>query len=110
MDDQEARMEQKAIDYHRLRMTEQLQREVSIEEALTDWGANYRMKWRAARMARVLALQRSEIERHRWIESEKAQHDVGRRAAMEWVQHHAADWRREYDEKEEWGVLPEIYE
>jgi hypothetical protein len=36
-----------------------------------------------------LALERSEILRHKWIESEKAGHDLGEDAIFDWVEKHA---------------------
>jgi hypothetical protein len=34
-----------------------------------------------------------EINRHKWIESEKAGHDIGfEQALMDWVMHHRAGW------------------
>ena len=37
-----------------------------------------------------------EINKHKWIESEKACHDLGETAVIEWIVHHAADLRREW--------------
>ena len=34
---------------------------------------------------------------HRWIESEKAGHDLGRAAALDWVLKYAAQWREWYN-------------
>jgi len=39
--------------------------------------------------------EREAILRHKWIESEKAGHDIGLdRALVSWVVHHRAGWRR----------------
>lgn len=39
--------------------------------------------------------EREEILRHKWIESEKAGHDLGfERALVSWVVHHRAQWRK----------------
>lgn len=36
-----------------------------------------------------------EIERHKWIESEKAGHDIGgNRAALDWLERHYDKWKR----------------
>lgn len=40
-----------------------------------------------------------EINKHKWIESEKACHDLGESAVIDWIVHHAADFRREWEEK-----------
>ena len=37
----------------------------------------------------------SEIERHKWLESEKAGHDIGgNRAAIDWLNRHYDKWKR----------------
>jgi len=39
--------------------------------------------------------EREEILRHKWIESEKAGHDIGfEKALISWVINHRAAWRR----------------
>jgi len=38
-------------------------------------------------------LQVKEIQRHKWIESEKAGKDLGQEAVLDWIQRHAADFR-----------------
>ena len=36
-----------------------------------------------------------EIERHKWLESEKAGYDIGgNKAARDWIEHHYEDWSR----------------
>ncbi len=38
--------------------------------------------------------EREEILRHKWIESEKAGHDIGfERALMDWIKNHREKWR-----------------
>ena len=39
-------------------------------------------------------LQIEEINRHKWIESEKAGYDLGDQAVFEWVENHAAGFRK----------------
>ena len=45
-----------------------------------------------------LTIQREEMERHKWLESEKYKNDLGRHALMDWVQKYSSDfaryWRR----------------
>lgn len=37
--------------------------------------------------------EREEILKHKWIESEKAGHDIGfERALLDWVRNHRSDW------------------
>lgn len=39
-------------------------------------------------------LERDEILRHKWIESEKAGQDIGfERALLDWIRHHRDKWR-----------------
>lgn len=39
--------------------------------------------------------EREEILRHKWIESEKAGHDIGHEAALvDWIIHHRLKWRK----------------
>ena len=39
--------------------------------------------------------ERNELLNHKWLESEKAGHDIGFEAAIvSWVVHHAAQWRK----------------
>jgi hypothetical protein len=41
-----------------------------------------------------IALEREEMLRHKWIESEKAGRDLGQQACIEWAERHAANFRR----------------
>jgi len=44
---------------------------------------------------REFLLEREEILRHKWIESEKAGRDIGFDSAlMDWITHHRGGWRR----------------
>lgn len=44
---------------------------------------------------REFLAEREEILRHKWIESEKAGHDIGfERALTDWIINHRANWRR----------------
>ena len=39
--------------------------------------------------------EREEILRHKWLESEKAGHDIGfERALLDWIRRHRESWRR----------------
>ena len=39
--------------------------------------------------------ERDEIERHKWVESEKAGRDIGfEKALMDWISHHRTAWRK----------------
>lgn len=42
-----------------------------------------------------------EIERHKWIESEKAGHDIGgNRAALDWMRRHYEHWKQHRGDRE----------
>jgi len=45
-----------------------------------------------------LTLQREEMDRHKWLESEKSKNDLGGRALIDWVNRYSGDfaryWRR----------------
>ena len=44
---------------------------------------------------REFQAEREEILKHKWIESEKAGHDIGfERALTDWIIRHRANWRR----------------
>jgi hypothetical protein len=44
---------------------------------------------------REFQAEREEILRHKWIESEKAGHDIGfERALTDWILRHRSKWRR----------------
>jgi hypothetical protein len=44
---------------------------------------------------REFQAEREEILKHKWIESEKAGHDIGfERALVDWITKYRADWRR----------------
>ncbi len=50
-----------------------------------------------SRLYQAFCAERTEILRHKWIESEKAGHDIGFDVAlMDWTVHHHPAWRRAY--------------
>ncbi len=56
----------------------------------------------------LIRSEREEIEKYRWIESEKAGRDVGwSRASEEWKQKHFSGWKRSIGEG---GVEPSLFE
>jgi len=49
---------------------------------------------RNSMLYREFIAEREEILRHKWIESEKAGHDIGfERALLDWVMRHRGGWR-----------------
>ncbi|NIA12918.1 MAG: hypothetical protein GWP08_02465 [Nitrospiraceae bacterium] len=49
----------------------------------------------------MLAMQREDILRHKWIESEKHDRDLGAEAALDWIRQYAAPWRNWFERFEE---------
>lgn len=50
---------------------------------------------RNSSLYREFQAEREEILRHKWIESEKAGHDIGfERALTDWIVNHRTKWRR----------------
>lgn len=43
-----------------------------------------------------MEIQTNEMEKHKWIESEKVGHDLGNQAVMDWVRKYAKQFREEY--------------
>ena len=41
----------------------------------------------------------SEIEIHKWLESEKAGHDLGQKSVMEWIEKYSAKFRKKWLER-----------
>lgn len=41
--------------------------------------------------------QLSELDKHKWIESEKAQHDLGQTCICDWINTHAAKFREQWE-------------
>lgn len=98
------RAEKHAVDAHRLHLSAERGSDVSFEDALIDWNDRCAVHWRETRQQEILAAQRAEIERHKWIESEKAGHDLGRDAVMDWIKNNAAAWRQWYESREEAAI------
>ena len=50
---------------------------------------------RKSSLYREFQAEREEILKHKWIESEKAGHDIGfERALTDWIMKHRSKWRR----------------
>ncbi len=90
--------EERQVERHRAALEERCGREFSLDEAEADWLMNCACEWRQRRQEHMLNMQREEISKYRWLQCEKAQCDIGRQAAVEWVQKHAAAWRKWYEE------------
>ena len=90
------RAEQHEVKRHRERMCAQCQRDIPLTEATHDWLKNHALEWRQNRQRVYLEKQREEILRHKWIESEKAQRDLGSKAVLDWISNYAAQWRESF--------------
>ena len=89
--------EEREVDLHRERLTEQSGREIPYEVALQDWLQHHAAAWRRRYQALASRLQREEMMKHKWIVSEREGRDLGAVAVLEWVDLYAADWRNWFD-------------
>ena len=85
------------IEKHKYCLSQERGYDVGLDVATDDWLQNHAEKWCQHRQQQMLAMQREEIRKHLWIESEKAHKDLGRTAKLDWIQKYAAKWRRWYD-------------
>ena len=51
------------------------------------------------KMKKFMSDQIKEVEIHKWIESEKANRDLGEEAIKDWIEKHAADFRKKWEEE-----------
>jgi hypothetical protein len=49
------------------------------------------------KMTDIMAAQKEEMLRHKWIESEKAGHDLGDSVMVQWTREHGAGWRYNFN-------------
>ena len=87
------------VERHRARLSIERGCGVELGEAMEDWLATRAVAWREKRQADMLARQREEILRHKWIESEKAHRDLGAEATLDWIRRYAAQWREWYEDQ-----------
>ncbi len=99
--------EARALQVHKWYLSEQAGYDVGEAAAIRDWLERFAIKWRHNRLERELKQQRREMEKHRWIESEKAHCDLGSEAYRDWILRYAAAWREWYRNKENEGVAAE---
>lgn len=93
--------EQLAVERHRLRLCGERGVNVDMGDALSDWMEHHSAQWRQERHVRMLAMEREEILRHKWIESEKGNRDMGSAAALDWIRKYAAGWRKWFESQDE---------
>ncbi|MBO7501512.1 MAG: hypothetical protein J6Z50_03270 [Fibrobacterales bacterium] len=53
----------------------------------------------ATEMRTYLEEQKQEMLRHKWIESERAGHDLGQACMLDWIKVHAEGFRRDFTER-----------
>lgn len=53
------------------------------------------------KMKQFMADQIKEIEIHKWLESEKANRDLGEEAVKDWIEKHAEEFRKRWEEEYE---------
>jgi midasin (ATPase involved in ribosome maturation) len=51
------------------------------------------------KMKKFMSDQIKEVEIHKWIESEKANRDLGEEAIKDWIIKHAAEFRKKWEEE-----------
>ncbi len=94
-----SRAERRQVERHKYFMSQNRGMDVGFEMAAKDWFEKHSQEWREERHRRMLAMQRDEIARYKWLRSEEACRDLGSAAALEWIRLYAASWR-EWFEKE----------
>lgn len=86
--------ELRAIEIHKYYLSCEAGRDVGMEYAVSHWLQYHAAQWRHERLRQEMTAQWSEIQKHKWIESERAGRDLGDHAVIDWIRKHAADWRR----------------
>ena len=89
--------EVREIEQHKYFMSKERGHDVGFEEAAQDWLEHHAQAWREARQQKMLSMQRDEINRYKWIQSERASRDLGGTAVLDWIQRYAANWRDWYE-------------
>lgn len=94
--------ERRAIIVFRHCLQCDLERDIAIEEAVAFWERGAAAEWRREKMRIDGQKQLEEIERHKYVVSQRVGHDIGwERAALDWIDRYAADWRRWWEEQRE---------
>jgi hypothetical protein len=100
-----SKAEMRAVEVHKYYLSQRAGFDVGMEYAMNDWLASHALAWRRERQERMLTLQREEIMRYKWIESEKANCDLGKGVALEWIRKYAGQWRAWYEGEYEDGPI-----
>lgn len=75
-------------------------RPVEETEALALWMRERSDSWRRKYLEITLREEFREIQKHKWIESEKRGRDLGSTAVYDWINRYARAWREWWEEKE----------
>ncbi|MCX5802555.1 MAG: HPr family phosphocarrier protein [Proteobacteria bacterium] len=105
--------ELRAIEIHKYYLSQTEGGEVTLEEAIVDFLINYEADFLRKKQLEDVEVQKEEILKYKWIESEKEGHDIGtEKAAMEWVEKYGSIWREEREslEKNEFLELTVVIE
>ncbi len=99
------RAETRQVEQHKYFLSQKRGADVGFEMACQDWFEKHSQEWREERHRRMLAMQRDEIAKYKWLRSEEARRDLGSAAALEWIRLYAAAWRdwfeKEYEDVDE---------
>jgi hypothetical protein len=83
-----------AIQVHKYFLSQEVGYDVGEDHAIEDWLVHHAAAWRRARLHRDMTEQKREIEKHKWIESERAGYDLGQQAVNDWINRFASLWRQ----------------
>ncbi|HOO76317.1 MAG TPA: hypothetical protein PK636_02860 [bacterium] len=95
--------EWRAIEVHRYFLSQRFCRFVSMEETIQSWLNHHSQAWRETQVRKATEEQLQEIEKHKWIESEKAGCDLGNIAMLDWINKYAESWRRQWERNERYN-------
>ena len=96
------RAQREEIEKHRWLESEKVGDDIGWERAAEEWKRKHLGAWKRSLMERggehplqaIIRFQQEEIERYKWIESEKRGYDIGwTRAVMEWQEKHYPEWK-----------------
>jgi len=89
--------EWRAVEVHRYFLSQRFSRFVSMEETIDSWLNQHSARWREEQVRRSTLAQVREMEKHKWIESEKAGLDLGKEAVLDWITKYAETWRKQWE-------------
>ncbi len=94
--------ERRAIIRYCCELGMEFSHEIDFTEIVHDWEESASAKWRRAKMRVDGQKQLKEIERHKYIVSQKLGYDIGwERAATDWIASYAAEWRAWWEHQAE---------